>query len=44
MRCLYDLTIALQAVNITGKPAEGMTINGGSMGPTLRFRQWISNR
>ena len=35
----YDLTIARQAVNITGKPAEGMTINGVSPGPTLRFRE-----
>ena len=35
----YDLTIVRQAVNITGKPAEGMTINGVSPGPTLRFRE-----
>ena len=35
----YDLTIARQAVNITGKAAEGMTINGASPGPTLRFRE-----
>ena len=35
----YDLTIARQAVNITGKPAEGMTISGVSPGPTLRFRE-----
>ncbi|MDP1990448.1 MAG: multicopper oxidase domain-containing protein [Syntrophales bacterium] len=35
----YDLTIARQAINVTGKPSEGMTINGGSPGPTLRFRE-----
>lgn len=33
----YDLTIALQEVNITGNSAWGMTINGGIPGPTLRF-------
>ncbi len=35
----YDLTIARQEVNITGKPAQGMTINGGIPGPTLRFKE-----
>lgn len=35
----YELTIVRQAVNITGKPAEAMTINGGIPGPTLRFRE-----
>lgn len=35
----YDLTIARQEVNITGKPALGMTINGGIPGPTLRFKE-----
>ena len=38
-RVRYDLTIARQAVNITGKAAEGMSINGASPGPTLRFRE-----
>jgi len=35
----YDLTIAREMVNITGKPAHGMTINGEIPGPTLRFNQ-----
>ncbi len=35
----YDLTIAQQEVNITGKPARGMTINGGIPGPTLQFKE-----
>ncbi|MBM4272946.1 MAG: hypothetical protein FJ134_00560 [Deltaproteobacteria bacterium] len=35
----YELTIALQEVNITGKPTWGMTINGGIPGPTLRFKE-----
>ena len=35
----YELTIARQEVNITGKPAQGMTINGGIPGPTLRFKE-----
>jgi len=35
----YDLTIAQQEVNITGKPAQGMTINGVIPGPTLRFEE-----
>ncbi len=35
----YDLTIARDAVNITGKDAEGMTINGGIPGPVLRFTE-----
>lgn len=35
----YDLTIARQEVNITGKPVPGMTVNGGIPGPVLRFRE-----
>jgi CopA family copper-resistance protein len=35
----YFLTIDQQEVNITGKPAKGMTINGGIPGPTLRFKE-----
>jgi len=35
----YQLTIARQQVNITGKPAEAMTINGGIPGPTLHFTE-----
>ncbi|MFC1815587.1 multicopper oxidase domain-containing protein, partial [Thermodesulfobacteriota bacterium] len=35
----YDLTVAQQAVNISGNPAQGMTINGGIPGPTLRFKE-----
>ncbi len=35
----YELTIAQEKVTITGKTAEGMTINGGIPGPTLRFKQ-----
>jgi CopA family copper-resistance protein len=35
----YELMIAQQEVNITGKPAQGMTINGGIPGPTLRFKK-----
>ena len=35
----YDLTIAQQEVNITGKPAQGMFINGGIPGPTLYFKE-----
>jgi hypothetical protein len=35
----YDLTIAQQEVNITGKSAQGMTINGTIPGPTLRFKE-----
>jgi hypothetical protein len=35
----YDLTIARQAIKVAGKPAKGMTINGGIPGPTLRFRE-----
>ena len=35
----YDLTITQQEVNITGKTARGMTINGAIPGPTLRFRE-----
>lgn len=35
----YDLTITYQEINITGKPAQGMTINGGIPGPTLYFKE-----
>ena len=35
----YELTIRQQEINITGKPAQGMTINGGIPGPTLRFKE-----
>ncbi len=35
----YNLTIAQQEVNISGNPAQGMTINGGIPGPTLRFKE-----
>ncbi len=35
----YDLTIDQQEVNITGKPAWGMAINGNIPGPTLRFKE-----
>lgn len=33
----YDLTIAQEEVNFTGKTIPGMTINGGIPGPTIRF-------
>ncbi len=35
----YRLTIAEEKVNITGRSATGMTINGGIPGPTLRFTE-----
>jgi CopA family copper-resistance protein len=35
----YDLTIALEELNITGNPSWGMTINNAIPGPTLRFRE-----
>lgn len=35
----YELTIAQQEVNITGKRAQGMTINGTIPGPTVRFKE-----
>lgn len=35
----YDLTVAETALNITGKPAMGITINGTMPGPVLRFRE-----
>ncbi|MCL7487079.1 MAG: multicopper oxidase domain-containing protein [Desulfobulbaceae bacterium] len=35
----YDLTIASQEVNITGKPSRGMTINGNIPGPVLYFTE-----
>ena len=35
----YQLTIAEQQVNYTGKSVPAMTINGGIPGPTLRFTE-----
>jgi FtsP/CotA-like multicopper oxidase with cupredoxin domain len=35
----YELTIAQKEVNITGKPTQGMTIDRGIPGPTLRFKE-----
>lgn len=35
----YNLTIAEETVNITGKARKGMTINGGIPGPTIRFTE-----
>jgi len=35
----YDLTVAEQEVNITGKAATAMTINADIPGPTLRFKE-----
>jgi FtsP/CotA-like multicopper oxidase with cupredoxin domain len=35
----YTLTIARQPVNITGKPVEKVTVNGGIPAPTLRFKE-----
>jgi hypothetical protein len=35
----YDLTIARQEVNFTGRPVQAMTINGQLPGPTLRFTE-----
>lgn len=35
----YDLTVAETTLNVTGKPAQGITINGTMPGPVLRFRQ-----
>lgn len=35
----YNLTIARQEVNITGKPVVGMTINNSIPGPVLRFKE-----
>lgn len=35
----YHLTIAKQQLNITGHPAEAMTINGGVPGPVLHFTE-----
>jgi FtsP/CotA-like multicopper oxidase with cupredoxin domain len=35
----YDLTIAQEEVNLSGNSAQGMTINGGIPGPTLRFKE-----
>ena len=35
----YDLTIAQEKITIAGATADGMTINGGIPGPTLRFKE-----
>ena len=35
----YRLTIDRQAVNVTGRPVESLTINVQIPGPTLRFRE-----
>ncbi|RJR43278.1 MAG: copper oxidase [Deltaproteobacteria bacterium] len=35
----YDLTITREEINITGKPAWGMAINGSIPGPVLRFKE-----
>ena len=35
----YDLTIAEQQINLTGRAVASMTINGAIPGPTLRFRE-----
>ncbi|MDT8285829.1 MAG: multicopper oxidase domain-containing protein [Elusimicrobiales bacterium] len=35
----YELTLDLRPVNVTGRPVEAMTINGGIPGPVLRFRE-----
>lgn len=35
----YDLTVAETTLNVTGKPAKGITINGTMPGPVLRFRE-----
>ncbi|MBD3379413.1 MAG: multicopper oxidase domain-containing protein [Candidatus Omnitrophica bacterium] len=35
----YELTLEARTVNITGRDARAMTINGGIPGPVLRFRK-----
>ncbi len=35
----YDLKIAREPVNITGRPISKITVNGGIPAPTLRFRR-----
>ena len=35
----YDLTIASQEMDFTGRPVEAMTINGQLPGPILRFTE-----
>lgn len=35
----YDLTVAETMLNVTGKPAQGITINGTMPGPVLHFRE-----
>jgi len=36
---VYDLTIAYETVNFTGKDVQAMTINGGIPGPNLEFNE-----
>ncbi len=35
----YDLTIAEEQINITGRPATAITVNGSIPGPVLRFTE-----
>lgn len=35
----YELTIAEQMISPAGTPVQGLTINGGTPGPVLRFRE-----
>jgi CopA family copper-resistance protein len=35
----YDLTVAETMLNVSGKPAQGITINGTMPGPVLHFRE-----
>jgi CopA family copper-resistance protein len=35
----YDLVIEAREVNVTGKPVQALTVNGGIPGPTLTFRE-----
>lgn len=35
----YDLTIAEQTVNITGKPLKRITVNGKFVAPLLEFEE-----
>jgi CopA family copper-resistance protein len=35
----YDLTVAETTLNVTGRPAPGITINGTMPGPVLHFRE-----
>lgn len=36
---VYDLTIAYETVNFTGKDVQAMTVNGGIPGPNLEFNE-----